>query len=192
MHPFDFIIVFLSFIYALALTHLLFAATRMIRHRRELIFSWPHALWMLAIALTLGANWLSLWDFHTLQDVGLATIVAGLVFSTVQYFVCALVSPDFEVGETYDMRMFHEREYRSYIGAYLVLFAISIVLNYAAGAGLAIQNWAAQNAIVIVMGLLVIPPFFTARNWVHVLCAAAMIATSIAFTILYYPVLKVA
>src|SRR5438045_2063200 len=109
MHPFDFIIVFLSFVYALALTHLLFAATRMIRHRRELIFSWPHALWMLAIALTLGANWLSLWDFHTLQDVDLVTIVAGLAFSTVQYFVCALVSPDFEEGETYDMRMFHER-----------------------------------------------------------------------------------
>ena len=47
MNPFEFIILFFSFIYTLALTHLLFAWTRMIRHRRQLVLSWPHLLWML-------------------------------------------------------------------------------------------------------------------------------------------------
>ena len=46
MKSFEFLILFFTFAFALALTHLLFAATRMIRHRRTLIFSWPHALWM--------------------------------------------------------------------------------------------------------------------------------------------------
>ena len=40
MRPFEFIILFFSFIYTLALTHLLFAWTRMIRYRRTLILSW--------------------------------------------------------------------------------------------------------------------------------------------------------
>jgi hypothetical protein len=48
VRPFDFVITFLAFIYALALTHLLLAAAHMIRHRRELIFDWAHALWMAA------------------------------------------------------------------------------------------------------------------------------------------------
>jgi len=39
VRPFDFIILFFSFIYTLALTHLLFAVTRMVRHRRMLTFS---------------------------------------------------------------------------------------------------------------------------------------------------------
>jgi hypothetical protein len=75
--PFEFIILFFSFIYTLALTHLLFAATRMIRHRRELVFSWPHALWMLNALLLLVGNWMSLWDFHRQKTLSLAVIVGG-------------------------------------------------------------------------------------------------------------------
>jgi hypothetical protein len=58
LKAFDFIILFLSFIYTLGLTHLLLAATRMIRHRRTVIFSWPHALWMVAALGMLSGNWL--------------------------------------------------------------------------------------------------------------------------------------
>jgi len=90
------------------------------------------------------------------------------------------------------MREFHARQYRTYLGAYLALFAISIVLNYAAGAALGIENWAAQNTLVIVMGVLLIPPTITPRTWVHVPCALGLIMVSVAATILYYPVLKVA
>ncbi|QIK96772.1 hypothetical protein G7076_10305 [Sphingomonas sp. HDW15A] len=65
MSPFDFIILFFSFVYVIALTHLLFAWTRMIRYRRKLVFSLPHLLWMLVAVGYLTANWLSLWDFQT-------------------------------------------------------------------------------------------------------------------------------
>jgi hypothetical protein len=44
MNPFEFIIIFLAFVYSLALTLLLFAWTRMIRRRRQLVLSWPHLL----------------------------------------------------------------------------------------------------------------------------------------------------
>jgi hypothetical protein len=89
VRPFEFIIVFLSFIYTLGLTHLLFAATRMVRHRRTLIFSWPHAFWMFAVLLILLDNWIALWDFHTLNEITLGVLVGGAVLSVVQYFICA-------------------------------------------------------------------------------------------------------
>ena len=39
----------------------------MIRHRKALIFSWPHALWMLGALFQLVVNWVTLWDFRTME-----------------------------------------------------------------------------------------------------------------------------
>jgi hypothetical protein len=44
MHAFDFIMLFFSFIFALALTHLLLAVNAMIRRRRKIVLSLPHAI----------------------------------------------------------------------------------------------------------------------------------------------------
>ena len=102
MTAFEFIIVFLSFAYALAFSHVLFAAARMIRHRRELIFSWPHALWMADAVMLLFSNWISLYDFRAMQVMSIGTILTLFAFVTTLYFTCALVTPDFEDGD-YDM-----------------------------------------------------------------------------------------
>ena len=110
MNPFEFIIIFLAFVYSLALTHLLFAWTRMVRRRRQLVLSWPHLLWMLVGLFMLAVNWLSIWDFRTLGNLSSLAISSEFLFVVLNYFFCALVSPDFEGGETYDLRRFHECE----------------------------------------------------------------------------------
>ncbi|HEV2364122.1 MAG TPA: hypothetical protein VGS12_08000 [Caulobacteraceae bacterium] len=91
LQPFEFIILFLSIIYTLALNHLLHAAARMIRYRRRIVFSWPHALWMLDTLVILLVNWLSLWDFAHKQVLSLGFIAGVLGFVIIQYFVCTLV-----------------------------------------------------------------------------------------------------
>jgi hypothetical protein len=189
VRPFDFIILFLSFIFTLALTHLLFAATRMIRHRRVLTFSWPHALWMGNAVLMLGVNWLSLWDFHTMEKLSLPVIVVGFLMVALQYFVCALIAPDFEDGESYDMRAFHERESPTYLVVFLLLILLALAGNLAAGVGAGIQNWAAQNTLVLGM---VVPPLLALtvrRPWAQL--AAPLLANGlvVVFAALYYPVL---
>jgi hypothetical protein len=190
MRPFEFIILFLSFIYILGLTHLLFAATRMVRHRRVLIFSWPHALWMFAVLLLLFGNWITLWDVHALNELSLGVIVGGAVISVIQYFICALVSPDFEDGETYDMRAFHERESRTYLGGMLALMVVSLILNYAAGAKLGIQNWANQNALVLAMAPPVLLAFFVRAAWAQLAGAVLFLGLTVAYLGFYYPVLR--
>ena len=189
MNPFEFIILFFSFIYTLALTHLLFAWTRMIRHRRQLVFSWPHLLWMLAALGNLSINWISLWDFRTGESLPLGTIAAGFLFVIINYFVCALVSPDFEGGETYDMRRFHECEGPTYIGAILVLIVASILANFAAGFLLGVSNWGNENNLVISFLVPVVTALLVKRAWVQVLAPAALLVGVIAYAVIYYPAL---
>jgi hypothetical protein len=190
MKPFEFIIVLFSFIYTLALTHLLFAITRMVRHRRELTFSWTHALWMFGVLVLLLENWLSWWDFHKLEVLSLPVIVGGLVICISQYFTCALISPDFEDGDTYDMRAFQEREGRTYITAILALAVIALVTNYAAGADLGILNWANQNAPVALIVPFLLLALFVRAAWAQLLAAVVFAGNNIASVLLYYPVLR--
>ena len=189
MGPFEYIIVFLSFIYSLAMAHLLFAWTRMIRHRRQLVFSWPHLLWMLAALANLAGNWLSLWDFRGVRVLSLATIASGFVLVIINYSVCALVSPDLEAGETHDMRRFHECEGPTYIGAMLVLIVTSIIVNFFAGTELNVTNWSDENYLVI--GMLVPPvlALFVKTEWAQVLAPVVLLIEVIAYAVIYYPVL---
>jgi hypothetical protein len=189
MNPFEFIILFFSFIYTLALTHLLFAWAQMMRHRRQLTFSWPHFLWMVVALGNLSVNWISLWDFRTEGPLALGTIAAGFLFVVINYFVCALVSPDFEGGETYNMKRFHECEGATYIGATLLLITASIVENFLAGSQLGVSNWSNENRLVITF---VVPPLLALavkRPWAQLLAPAALIAGIITYAVIYYPVL---
>ena len=189
MGPFEFIILFFSFIYTLALTHILFAATRMIRHRRVLVFSWEHALWMLSAFLLLVGNWISLWDMHGLETISLTMIAFGFVFTVLLYFVSALVAPDFDDGETYDMGAFHTREGPTYIAAILVTVVTSLLANFAAGTA-GIANWEAQNVEVIAMVPVVALPLFVRAKWVQIVAPAALVVLMVAYLVTYYPVLS--
>ena len=189
MQPFEFIILLLSFVYTLALTHLLFAATRMIRHRRQLVVSWAHLLWMLVALLNLVANWISLWDFRKMVPLSLGTIAAGFILAVLNYFMSALVSPDFEAGENYDMKRFHACEGPTYIASILVMVVVAIVTNFLAGADLDITNFGNENSLVIFM----VPPLALGlairRPWAQLAAPLAMLALTMAYYMLYYPVL---
>ena len=189
MNPFEFIIIFLAFIYSLALTHLLFAWTRMIRLRRQLVLSWPHLLWMLVGLFMLGVNWLSTWDFRLLGSLSLLDISSEFLFVVLNYFFCALVSPDFEGGETLDLRRFHESEGPTYILVFVAIVAIAIVENFAAGTGLGISKQGAENTLVIFQLPLALLPLFMKRPWVQVAAPAVLLVSIIAYAELFYSVL---
>lgn len=190
MHPFEFIILFFSFIYTLALTHLLFAATRMIRHRRQLVFSWPHGLWMLNALVFLAANWLSLWDFHESATMSLEAIVSTFVLVIGQYFISALIAPDFEGGDSYDLREFHRRERRTYLGAFLVLMVIGVAINLQAAVRLGIASWGQQNLIGVPVLAATAAAFFFDRRWVQVVAPLIVLGLLLIYPVVYYPVLK--
>ena len=190
MHPFEFILLFFSFIYTVALTHILFAATRMIRHRRELVFSWPHALWMMSTLLFLAANWLSLWDLKEVAAFNLEVIVSNFVLVIGQYFICALVAPDFEGGDGYDLQAFHRLERRVYIGAFIVLMIIGVLVNFLAAIRFGLTSWGEQNLIAAPALAAGLAAYFIDRRWVQVAAPLVVIGLMVAYPIIYYPVLR--
>ncbi|MEO7564678.1 MAG: hypothetical protein ABIR63_05540 [Sphingomicrobium sp.] len=189
MKTFEYLILFFSFAFTLALTHLLFAVTRMIRHRRELVFSVEHALWMVTALLLLLANWLSLFDFRGKESFTLGSIAVLMVFVITLYFACSLVAPDFEDDEKYDMREFHRREGRTYIGALAALTIVSFITNIDAsreGVGI----WGEENAVVIWMIPATVLPILFKNRVVQLASPIALMLLTIAFTIIYYPVIS--
>jgi len=103
--------------------------------------------------------------------------------------VCALVSPDFEGGETYDMKQFHECEGPTYIGVTLVLIATSITINFLAGSQLGVSNWSNENKLVVTF---IIPPLLALavkRPWAQLAAPVALLTGIISYAVIYYPVL---
>jgi hypothetical protein len=187
--PFEFIIIFFAFVYSLALAHLLFAWTRMIRHRRQITFSWPHLLWMLVAMFLLAVDWLSTWDYRTFDKLSLVEISSGFLFAMLNYFFCALVSPDFEGGETYDLERFHSTEGRTYILVFVATVTIAIVENFLAGEKLGITKQGVENALVLFQLPLSLLPLFVRRAWVQIGAPAVILMTVVAYGAMFYPVL---
>ena len=189
MSPFEFIIIFFAFVYSLALAHLLFAWTRMIRHRRQITFSWPHLLWMLVAMFLLAVDWVSNWDYRTFGNLSLLEISSEFLFVMLNYFFCALVSPDFEGGETYDMNRFHDAEGPTYMLVFLAAVAIALVENFVAGEKLGITKEGAENALVLFQLPLGLLPLFVKRAWVQIAAPAVILMTIVAYGAMFYPVL---
>ena len=190
LRPFEFIILFFSFIYTLALTHLLFAWTS------DDPASAAATILLATSALDAGRAGQPLREldqplgFRTEGGLTLATIVGGFLFVIVNYFMCALVSPDFEGGETYDMKRFHEFEGPTYITAVLVLIASSIVVNFLAGAALNVTHWSSENVLVGAMLIPVAVPLVWKRGWIQIVAPVALLVLNIAYAVIYYPVLN--
>ncbi len=189
MQAFELLTLFVSFVYTLALTHLLFASARMIRYRRRIAFSWPHALWMLNALLVQFDDWLSLSDLRTLKSLSLGIIAINFTIVIIQYLVCALVSPDFESSDDYDLRRFHKEQGPTYITAFLVVMLYSLAVNVmVADAGVA--NAVGQNWLVLLILVPIIAALWVKRRWVQLLAPAVLIVLQIAYAVIYYPVLR--
>lgn len=189
MGPYEFIITFLSFIYALALTHLLLATARMIRHRDRIRFSGPHLLWMVVALLSLAGNWMGAWDLHSQRTLTLATIGIAITFAILNYLACALVSPDFEDAADYDLQRFHERQGPTYIGVRMVLGLAAFAVNIAAATELGISSWAKHNVGIVVVLVLCALALFVRRSWVQWAVPALLILFFVSVFEIFYPVL---
>ncbi len=189
MKTFEYVILFFSFVFTLALTHLLFAVTRMIRHRRDLVFSVEHALWMLNALLLLLGNWISLFDFRGQDRFDLDSLGMLFLFVTGLYFACALVSPDFEDREEYDMREFHRREGATYIGAIAAFIILAFITNITASKE-GVGAWGAENTLVVWMIPVVIAPLFLHQRVIQLAAPIILLILNFAFLCIYYPAIS--
>jgi hypothetical protein len=190
VQAFDFAITFFSFIFALGLAHLLLAFAYMIRHRKDIRFSLPQAIWMLAAVVLLLANWVSLWDFHSFGTVALSSIVVGFVFSVNLYLICALVVPELGSDEWRDLREFHARQGKTYMAAFAIVEILSVAANFAAGSDMGVAKWTSENDLVLGMVPCALVPIFVRARAVQIGAALGFLGLIVAYLIVYYPQLK--
>ena len=129
MSAFEHVTALLSFVYALALTHLLARIAELIVARERVRFSGLLALGMVNAVLMVFVNWLSLWDLRSVTNWDLASIAIQFLFAVSVYVICALVGPKMPDDGTIDLEDFFRRQRTYFYGAIIVCLVLALLAN---------------------------------------------------------------
>ena len=129
MTAFEHVTALLSFVYALALTHLLARIAELVVARERVRFSGLLALGMINAIVLVFANWLSIWDLRSMQSWPLASIAIQFLFAISLYIICALVGPKTPDEGSIDLEEFFWRQRPYFYGAVLACVLLALVAN---------------------------------------------------------------
>jgi len=169
MTAFEHVILLLSFVYALALTHLLSCTAALIRAGARVRFSWVLSAWMLNALVVILANWLSFFDLRSGPGWNVSTILFLLAIAIANYLQAALVCMDVPENGPADMVAFHEAQARKYIPAFIASVVIAFFANIFLGGAFHVGELLRQNAAVIPMIVLATIAAIWIRGRVQVL-----------------------
>ena len=129
MTAFEHVTALFSFVYALALTHLLARIAELIVARDRVKFSGLLALGMANAILLLFADWLSLWDLRSIKNWDLASITIQLLVAISVFLICALAGPKTHDEGLIDLEDFFWRQRPYFYGAILACLILSMFAN---------------------------------------------------------------
>ena len=174
----------LSFVFALALAHVLSSGTDLVRERTRVRFSWTHALWMTIAVIALFGNWMALWN-HRNQKLDIASSGIQFLFTLVQYFTCSIVSPPVPEHGTIDLWQYHELHKRQYLAAFLILGLFAVGLNgyyFWSLAELSLGRFLASQLNIVPIMLCVVVAIFAKPVWLQFGCALVALLLITYFT----------
>ncbi|MEM5518649.1 hypothetical protein WNY37_16950 [Henriciella sp. AS95] len=129
MTGFDLVLLLLSFVYALALGHLLSRLGALLVARDRVRFSGLLALAMLNAVTQVYIGWLAMWDFRDVESWDLYTITLFLLSAILIYLMCVAASPETPDNEPVDMEAFYWSNHRLFYGLYLGLLGTYIAMT---------------------------------------------------------------
>ena len=127
MTAFEHVITIVSFVFALAIAHLLTCVIALVRAGPRVKYSFAHTSWMIISLLLIIAWWLALWDFRTLKSWDVGTVIFTLFGPILAYIFTGLVSPKVPEEGIVDLIEFHQTHSRQYIGAFIVSVFVGII-----------------------------------------------------------------
>ncbi|MEQ9316119.1 MAG: hypothetical protein RLN72_09705 [Henriciella sp.] len=185
MTGFDLVLLLLSFVYALALGHLLTRLGGLLVARERVTFSGLLALAMLNAVTQVYIGWLAMWDFRGVETWDLYTITLFLLSSILIFLMCVAASPDVPDREPVDMEGFYWKNYRLFYGLYLLLLGVYVAMTAiyfnTPTPELAIQQ-ALGNVPYILVTLLAL---FVARPWAQWTAGILLFVMSAAWAIVF-------
>jgi hypothetical protein len=127
---FQHVTVLVSFIFAIALTHVFSSASQLLLARDRVRFSALLAVSMVNAALGVIINWLGLWELQNIKHWSLGEVLLQLGWVIPNYFSCSLVAmPCRETGPL-DMPAFFARQRRVIFSATLALSVMGGLATY--------------------------------------------------------------
>jgi hypothetical protein len=130
MAAFDHVVLLFSFVFGLALAHLLSRLGSLTLARRRVRFSPLQGLMALNAVLTVFLNWLMLFDMHAVKDWDILTIAIWFAVALSNFFICAAAAPDPVEDKAIDLDVFYHDHYRLFYGMVLFSEALYIVANF--------------------------------------------------------------
>jgi hypothetical protein len=126
---FEHVTALLSFVYALALTHLLARIAELVVARERVRFSGLLGLGMANAILMVFVNWLSLWDLRSITSWDLASIAIQFLFAISVYVICALVGPRTTDEGVIDLEDFFWCQRPYFYGALIICLVLALLAN---------------------------------------------------------------
>ena len=185
MAGFDFVLIRLSFVYALALAVVLQSAGRLIIERHRVKFSGLLALAMFNAVVTVFISWLGMWLYRDTKGITLYDVTIFFVSSVLIYLFCVAVSPEPDEAGEIDMGSFFRAQVRFLYGVYAAL-----ILSYAAANAIYLRTSRPELFVQQTLGDL--PPFafalvgFLSRNErIQWAVGILILMTSVAWAIVF-------
>jgi hypothetical protein len=128
---YDHIIVLLSFVYALAIAHLLSRIGALLLARKRVRFSGLQALAMFNAGTQPFLNWLVSRGTHGVAVWSLADITLAFLFAVTNFLVCAAVAPEVPAEGPVDLEAFYWENRRLFWGLVFLMFVGALGANLA-------------------------------------------------------------
>jgi hypothetical protein len=127
---FQHVTVLVSFIFAIALTHVFSSASQLLLARDRVRFSALLTVSMVNAALGVIVNWLGLWELQNLRHWSLGEVLLQLGWVVPNYFSCSLVAMPVSENGPLDMSAFFDRQRRIIFSAALAMSLMGGLANY--------------------------------------------------------------
>lgn len=185
MDKFDFILILLSFAFAMALGHLLTGVGALISARARVRFSPLLALAILNAFGQVFIDWLSLWDYRALPEWDLLTVAIFFSFPIIVYFICVAAVPEVRGDRSIDMDAFYWETRRLYYGFFALLMLVFMgaawTLLRTSTPELALQQ-SLSNLPFLLASLLA---FFVTARWAQWVAGVSLLVLTVVWPIVF-------
>jgi hypothetical protein len=185
---FEHVTILLSFVYAVALTHLLSSATELVIARKRVRFSGLYAAWVLIAALLLLINWLSLWGLTALKHWTVAEVLLQFTTAIVQYFTCSTLRVSEGRDDDIDLPTLYEERRPLISSAFLALALIAIFQNWWDRnnmVGVGPNDWIGEDLSIAPMFVFVPLAGWARARWLQWIGTIALFSLSVFFLLAY-------
>jgi hypothetical protein len=185
---FQHVTVLVSFIFAIALTHVFSSASQLILARERVRFSWLLGVSMLNATLGVIINWLGLWELQGLKHWSLIEVLLLLGWVIPNYFSCSLVAMSVNETGPLDMLAFFDRQRSIIFSATLALWAMGSLATYTDRhnvAGWTPNEWIGAEFAALPLGICAVLAGWAKPRWLQWVGVGGLLVQNISYFVFY-------